>query len=635
VTRVLSESHTLDEAARRILAAIGGALGWEVGVFWIVDPFADVLRAVGVWHGPGAPAPEFVAVKQETRFARGIGLPGRVWENGEPAWITDVTHDPNFPRAAEAAQAGLHGAFAFPVRAGEEFLGVVEFFHREVLSPDQELLAAVEAIGGDIGQSVRRVRAEEERDRALAELQVERARLREVFEQAPALISVTRGPEHIVELANPVYRRMLGGRELVGKTLREALPELEGQGYFEMRDAVYATGEPHVQNEARVLADLDGDGELEEYFLNFTTQPLRDADGQVEGILTFAVDVTEQVRARELVEEQAAELEMANEELQSQAMQLEEMQVELEMANEELQRANEVLTAKHQEAEQARAEAEAANQAKSGFMATMSHELRTPLNAMIGYSDLLLEGVPERIPEASAKQVERIALSARHLLELIEEILTFSRIEAGREEIHPEEVEIGSLVGEVAAMVEPLARKQGLDFRSDAPRERVVVETDPRKVKQILLNLLGNAVKFTDQGELELFAEIEDECVLFRIRDTGVGISAEHQEKIFEPFWQVSQGATRTAGGTGLGLGVSRQLARMLGGDLTVESVQGQGSTFTLMLPTRPWQDGDPDRRGGEERRCGEGRRTRAVGGEREGPFGREDRTGEIDGGRD
>jgi PAS domain S-box-containing protein len=233
-------------------------------------------------------------------------------------------------------------------------------------------------------------------------------------------------------------------------------------------------------------------------------------------------------------------------------------------------------------------EALSASRAKTEFLATMSHELRTPLNAMIGYSDLLLAGIPEPLQPASHRQVERIRSASRHLLSIIEEILTFSRIEAGRETVRREAVDLAELVREVSAIVEPLAGERRLRFLSPEAEAGVTLETDPRKLRQILINLLGNAVKFTEAGEIAFEIERGENAVAFRVRDTGIGIRPEHLGKVFEPFWQVNATATRDAEGTGLGLSVSRELARLLGGDLTVESEPDVGSTFTLTLPLRP-----------------------------------------------
>ena len=229
--------------------------------------------------------------------------------------------------------------------------------------------------------------------------------------------------------------------------------------------------------------------------------------------------------------------------------------------------------------------ATSANQAKSEFLAVMSHELRTPLNAILGYTDLLLMGIPHPLHDDSTRQVQRIGASARHLLQIIEQILAFSRLEAGREEAHPEDVELGELVRETAALIQPLAGQKGLDFDLRLPDRPVHLHTDPGKLRQILLNLLSNAIKFTEAGVVGLCAEADGAAVRIAVRDTGVGLAPEQLERVFEPFWQADHSRTRQAGGTGLGLSVTCQLAQLLGGDVTAESRVGEGSTFTVILP--------------------------------------------------
>lgn len=229
----------------------------------------------------------------------------------------------------------------------------------------------------------------------------------------------------------------------------------------------------------------------------------------------------------------------------------------------------------------------AANQAKSDFLAVISHELRTPLNAIMGFTDLLAAGIPDPLTDAQAKQVARIDASARHLLELIDEILTFTRTETGREEVQYQKADLVQLIRSVTNSFEPLAREKGLAFHVDIPDRPTPIETDTRMVKQIIGHLLSNAVKFTERGEIAVSAEVDSGQLVIRVRDTGIGLAPEDLERIFDPFVQIERALTREKGGTGLGLSVTRRLARLLGGDVTVESELGEGSTFTVTLPLR------------------------------------------------
>jgi PAS domain S-box-containing protein len=227
----------------------------------------------------------------------------------------------------------------------------------------------------------------------------------------------------------------------------------------------------------------------------------------------------------------------------------------------------------------------AASESKSAFLATMSHELRTPLNAIIGYQSLLAEGIDGRLNDPQLIQLARIRSSADHLLGLIDEVLTFSRVDAGKEMVRREEVQLAPIVAEALAMVTPLAESKGLKLRNQTVDAGLL--TDGGKVRQILLNLLSNAIKFSDDGEIIVRSRLDGDSVTVSIIDPGIGISPENVARIFDPFWQVEQRSTRRVGGTGLGLSVSRSLARLLGGDVSVESSVDRGSTFTVTLPVR------------------------------------------------
>jgi len=228
-----------------------------------------------------------------------------------------------------------------------------------------------------------------------------------------------------------------------------------------------------------------------------------------------------------------------------------------------------------------------ASRAKSDFLAVMSHELRTPLTTIVGYTDLMLGGVPLHVPEQARTYIDRIRIAAGHLLGLIEQILVYARLETGREKTRPERVGVARILRESATLIESVADEKGVGFHVELPPAELTIETDATKFRQIVLNLLSNAVKFTDSGEVRLSAEADADAIRIAVKDTGIGIASEDLERVFEPFWQVDQSPTRRAGGAGLGLAVARRLATWLGGDVRVSSEQGRGSTFVLTLPLR------------------------------------------------
>jgi len=238
------------------------------------------------------------------------------------------------------------------------------------------------------------------------------------------------------------------------------------------------------------------------------------------------------------------------------------------------------------EAEQrARAKAEAASNAKSDFLAVMSHELRTPLTAVIGYADLLDGEVPGPLNEAQKQHIKRMKASAWHLLDLISDILSFSKIEAGREEPNLHVFVVHDLAREVISVVMPQAEHKGLSVQLVLPPDQLTMHSDAAKVRQILLNLLSNAVKFTEAGSVRLTV-LSARCdILFIVEDSGPGIAPADRERVFEAFTQLDQSATRSIGGVGLGLSVSRKLARLLGGDIEVDNAPGGGAAFVLRLP--------------------------------------------------
>jgi signal transduction histidine kinase len=306
-------------------------------------------------------------------------------------------------------------------------------------------------------------------------------------------------------------------------------------------DRVYRTGEPFVGTELGLMLDNAGTGKLTEQFFTFVYQPISDPkSGSVSAIFVHAIDVTAQVHAR-------------------------------------------------RELEKARAAAEQANRAKSEFLAAMSHELRTPLNAIAGHAQLLSLGVHGPVTTAQTEALGRIQRSEHHLLALINDVLNFAKLEAGRVEYAIENVPIAPIVADVLSMVEPQLEAKSLRQVMEVASS-LVARADAEKIRQVLINLLSNAIKFTSPGgSISIIANAREnddgvEYIDLSVGDTGIGIPAEKLEMIFDPFIQVHRRLTHTTEGTGLGLSISRDLARGMQGDLTVESEVGRGSTFTLSL---------------------------------------------------
>ena len=241
---------------------------------------------------------------------------------------------------------------------------------------------------------------------------------------------------------------------------------------------------------------------------------------------------------------------------------------------------------------QAREAAELGNQAKTQFLRTISHELRTPMTAVVGYTGLLADEVSGPVTARQRDYLRRMGDSSEHMLGLIEELLGFAKLDAGEEEIHVERVVAADVVEQALVLVMPLARKKGLQVRMEIPDTPIELHTDPIKLRHILVNLLANAVKYTDQGDVVLILRVEgigaELRIYFEVRASGRGIAVEDQNHIFESFWQVDNTLARKAEGTGLGLAVARQLARLLGGDVIIaKSEVGCGSTFIASLPSR------------------------------------------------
>jgi signal transduction histidine kinase/ActR/RegA family two-component response regulator len=250
------------------------------------------------------------------------------------------------------------------------------------------------------------------------------------------------------------------------------------------------------------------------------------------------------------------------------------------------------------EMEQALATAEKATKAKSDFLANMSHELRTPLNAIIGYSEMMLEDAEDEGAKERIDDLRKVLRSGRHLLGLITDILDISKIEAGKTELNLDRIDLIALMLEVETTAAPLMETNGNRFNIDVPQTLGHLECDEQRLRQVLLNLLSNAAKFTDKGDIDLAIERKgDGWVRFAVRDTGIGMTDEQTAHLFEPFTQADNSISRRYGGTGLGLTISRSFVEMMGGRITVDTEPGAGTCFTVWLPDiEPAAEGNPVR---------------------------------------
>jgi signal transduction histidine kinase len=232
-------------------------------------------------------------------------------------------------------------------------------------------------------------------------------------------------------------------------------------------------------------------------------------------------------------------------------------------------------------------ELESANQHKSEFLANMSHELRTPLNAILGYTELILDNIYGDVPEKIQEVLERLEKNGRHLLNLINDVLDLSKIEAGQLTLSLNEYSMGDVIQTVSTSVEALAAEKDLDLKVEVSKDLSIGKGDEQRIAQVILNLVGNAIKFTDEGEVKIEVTVSNETFLVSVHDTGPGVTEADQQKIFDEFQQADGSSTRKKGGTGLGLSISKKIIDMHGGRIWVESTLGKGSTFRFTLPIR------------------------------------------------
>ena len=532
-TRGLAQSISLAEAAPRILRAVCESLDWDFGALWIVDRNGAVLRCVETWHRPSKPVPVFEAATRQRTFEPGVGLPGRVWKSGRPAWIPDVVAASNFPRGPMAVAGGLHGAFGFPIALGPETLGVIEFFSREIQQPDPALLESMRAIGSQIGFFVERRRAEEA-------VRASEARKVAIVEGAlDAIISMDY--EGRITEFNPAAERMFGHRrtDAIGCQLADLIiPPRLREEHRRGLARYLERGEARVLGQRFETVGMRADGT--EFPVELAISPI-----SVEGPPVFTGYV------RDISARKTAELER-----------------------------EELLTRERQ----ARSEAEAANRAKDEFLAMLGHELRNPLGAIA--SAVSLVALIER-DSRTAQPLEIMGRQVRNLTRLVDDLLDVARLTSGRVDLKLEPVDLGRLVQDSVSMLQAPDRHSGHQY--SVATVPAVVDGDPVRLGQIVMNLLDNAVKYTPpDGRIGVTVAMKEGTAVLRVRDTGVGIASDLLPRVFDLFTQADRSLERSRGGLGIGLSLVHRLVRLHGGHVSAHSEgPGHGSEFVVELPLR------------------------------------------------
>lgn len=455
--------------------------------------------------------------------------------------VAALRNDPttaHLPIIMLSARAGEESKIEGLDAGADDYL-IKPFSARELLARVDSTLTLAK-LRGDILQAQREGREQVQVALALAES--ERQRLKDLFMSAPAIICVLKGPEHTFELTNPQYLKLVGGaseRVLLGKPIREALPELAGQGYFEILDRVYETGEPFYGNEMMAKLDRNGTGELEDAYLNLVNQPTRDASGAVDGILVHAVEVTEQVLVRKKVEELAQELEKR----------VERRTAELLHANEQLQ----------------------------GFTYSVAHDLRQQIRGISVNASIILSDLGDRLDRESQGHLQRLVRSAKQLAALVDDLLKYAKLA----KLNPslDNVNLSELAQEIANhMYDFQVCAQDAKFSIEPNLE---VTGDAAMLRLVLENLLDNACKYSSLTADPLIEFGRDEQGFF-VRDNGVGFDMAYAHKLFQPFERL-HGDEKYAG-TGIGLANVKRIIEKHGGRVWAQSEPGKGASFRFTL---------------------------------------------------
>jgi PAS domain S-box-containing protein len=527
VTIAAGAAEDIDSALGVILQSMCESMHWRYAEAWLPDAASALLVRHDVCYvAPGADVTTLIDTGRGLTLPHGEGLPGAVWSTGELEWLEDLDADASRrPRRKAAIAAGFRGAVAVPVMSGHQVVAVLCFFLGSVRRRDHRAAEVISTVAKQLGSVILRKRVE-------TELRESEARLRAIVRSMKEGLIIT-DLEDRIQFVNERTLELTGRTEdgLIGRAAAELLANTDASDVPSARLERRRRGESD-RYEVQVRR-----GALAGRWLEITGGPLANADGVIVGTLGTLTDVSDRKRFEEAIL-------------------------------------------------RARDAAEAASKAKSNFLSRMSHELRTPLNSVIGFARVLRRTGAGKFGTDDLTYLDRIQANGEHLLKLVNDILDVSRIEAGRVAVEMSTVRLDVLVREVVGELEGQPRAAGVALRFDVAATPVSIETDARLLRQILINLAGNALRFTHKGYVvvSLAVDATHRACRIDVSDTGIGIPIDRQQAIFEPFEQADSTTSRAYGGTGLGLSIARSLCDALGYTLTLASTPGEGSTFSVHL---------------------------------------------------
>ncbi|RYZ73145.1 MAG: PAS domain-containing protein, partial [Proteobacteria bacterium] len=533
------ELSMADEPLSSVLDVMTKMVEWQAGDELIASVLIADKDGTHLLHGSAPRLPDAY-----NKAIDGIAIGPEVGSCGTAAFTkktvvaSDINTDHRWVNYKDLAHSfGLRACWSVPIlSSSDRLLGTFAFYSRTARGPTARELDVIGVAAQTTALIMERRIEIEERKIAASEAERAREELHSFFMQAPTPMVILTGPNHYFTLANSLYEKFVG-RKVMGKTLDEAFGKQEHDLYKSLLDRVYQSGEPYVGRDMPLTLFDEGD-ESRDYRIDVSYTPFRNELGEIRGILVFIQDVTEQFLARTKLETHAAEL------------------------------------------RDAKREAERANDAKSAFLANMSHEIRTPLGAIMGFSDLAkLPGATKEEISTSLAVVERNSIQ---VLRIIDDILDLAKVEAGRVELELMDISLSTFLADFTSLVGFRARENGIGFNiraeTDLPE---FIRTDPTRLRQILTNAVGNAIKFTRKGWVILHVCFKNGILEFGIEDSGRGISAEQAKNLFQAFVQADISTTRKFGGTGLGLILTKRLCQLMGGDYVLErSELGVGSKF-------------------------------------------------------